>query len=147
MNEQPSGSFTVSVFDLITGEVRCCMTLPPSQLAANVPRGCGTVIGYVDGSRRRVNPDSLEVEPFIPPSPSADHTWNTASEAWEIAQEKMAQIVAARSARASIDALERQQARAIREHAIGRGGTPAELKKRLEDIDDQITALRATLTE
>jgi len=44
-----------------------------------------------------------------------------------------------------IDALEKSQARAIREQTIGRGGTPAELKKRLEDIDDKIAALRANL--
>jgi hypothetical protein len=50
-----------------------------------------------------------------------------------------------RATQAEIDALERRQARAIREHAIGRGGTPAELKQRLEDIDDAITTLRATL--
>jgi hypothetical protein len=51
-----------------------------------------------------------------------------------------------RSVQFEIDALERKQARALREHAIGRGGTPAQLKKRLEDIDDQIAALRAQLT-
>ena len=44
-----------------------------------------------------------------------------------------------------IDALEKSQARAIREQITGRGGTPAELKKRLEDIDDKIAALRANL--
>jgi len=44
-----------------------------------------------------------------------------------------------------IDALEKRQARALREYTIGRGGTPAELKARLEAIDDQIAELRSTL--
>jgi hypothetical protein len=52
----------------------------------------------------------------------------------------------AANARRDIADLEARQARAMREHAIGRGGTPAQLKKRLEDIDDQIIALRAQLT-
>ena len=46
---------------------------------------------------------------------------------------------------AEIDALEKSQARAIREHTTGRGGTPLELRARLEDIDNKIAALRATL--
>jgi hypothetical protein len=62
------------------------------------------------------------------------------------ASEPDAAQLLARSARAQIEALEKQQSRALREHAIGRGGTPAELRKRLEDIDDQIIALRAVLS-
>jgi hypothetical protein len=67
---------------------------------------------------------------------------------WDPALQRFKQTAASRQredALAQIAALEAQQARAIREHAIGRGGTPAELKQRLEDIDDAITTLRATL--
>lgn len=49
------------------------------------------------------------------------------------------------NARRQIAELEARQARAIREQALNRGGTPAELRKRLEDIDDQIIALRQVI--
>lgn len=48
-------------------------------------------------------------------------------------------------AKTMIENLEKQQARAIRENAIGRGGTQQELKARLEIIDDQITVLRGKI--
>lgn len=51
-----------------------------------------------------------------------------------------------RDALTQIEALEKQQARALREYITGRGGAAADLKKRLEDIDDQIAALRSTLS-
>ena len=51
-----------------------------------------------------------------------------------------------RDALTQIEALEKQQARALREYTIGRGGAAADLKKRLEDIDDRIAALRSTLS-
>jgi hypothetical protein len=48
-------------------------------------------------------------------------------------------------AKSMIHNLEVQQARAIREERIGRGGSSAELKARLEAIDDQIVALRTKI--
>jgi hypothetical protein len=59
----------------------------------------------------------------------------------ELRPERMA------NARRDIVELESRQARAIREQAIGRGGTQAELRQRLEAIDDQIITLRAILNE
>lgn len=47
-----------------------------------------------------------------------------------------------RHALAEIDALERRQLRAMRELALGQPGAI----ERLQAIDDEITALRATLT-
>lgn len=48
-------------------------------------------------------------------------------------------------AKSMIQNLEAQQARAIREERIGRGGTPTELKARLEAIDDMIIELRTKI--
>ena len=44
-----------------------------------------------------------------------------------------------------IKILEEQQARALREERIGRGGTNQELKTRLEAIDDRIIQLRTKI--
>jgi hypothetical protein len=84
---------------------------------------------------------------YQPPAPDADHEWLDDVKRWRIKPDALARKNAREDAKTQIEALERQQARAIREHAINRGGTPAQLKKRLEDIDDQITALRAQLNE
>jgi hypothetical protein len=50
-----------------------------------------------------------------------------------------------RAVMAEIDALERSQLRTMREFTLGRG-TQASLRARLEEIDDQIAALRSQLT-
>jgi hypothetical protein len=91
----------------------------------------------------RIDLATGQPEYFTPPAPDADHVWNAERGAFLIS----AAGERRREARSRIEALEKQQARALREHAIGRGGTPAELRKRLEDIDDQITALRAQLNQ
>jgi hypothetical protein len=91
----------------------------------------------------RIDPATGQPEYFVPPAPDSDHSWNAEAATFIVSEvgEKR------RTARSRIEALEKQQSRAIREQAIGRGGTPAQLKKRLEDIDDQIAALRAQLNE
>ncbi len=132
---------TVSVFDLITGRILCALTLPTDQLDANVPPGCGTVPGHIDGTRRRVNPDTGQVEAWQPPPPDANHVWNADLERWELP----ASVVARRSERGAvmlqINQLESRQPRALRELALGLPGA----LERLRDIDNQIIALRANL--
>lgn len=132
---------TVSVFDLITGRILCALTVPPDQLAANVPPGCGTVPGHVDGARRRVNPETGQVEAWQPPPLDADHVWNVDLERWELP----ASVVARRSERGAvtlrINQLEARQPRALRELALGLPGA----LERLQDIDNQIAELRKAL--
>lgn len=110
---------------------------PELQVAADVD-------GYIEGAFsalcHRVNTVTKEVERFTPVAKSGAE--------WSEALRSFVPTVAARkqhAARSQIETLERQQARAIREQALGRGGTPAQLRKRLEDIDDAIIELRKDL--
>lgn len=79
------------------------------------------------------------------PQPSPDHEWNGKLARWWLKPDVEAKKAAKAAAQDQIDTLEKQQARAIREERLGRGGTPAQLSKRLEDIDDQIITLRAII--
>lgn len=143
MSTPESSSF--SIYDLATGAIVACVTAERGR-GAVAPPGCGVVQGRHDGRCRRVNLQTGEVEAFQPEKPDDDHEWDAATEEWKLPQSVVFRRAAIASAHRQIADLEARQARAIREHAIGRGGTPAQLKKRLEDIDDQITALRAQLT-
>jgi len=119
---------------VVCSETDVALNLAPGELARDdvvaPERSC-----IVDG----------QVADYRPPAPDADHEWNDAAGQWRLKASIAAQRARRAEAQDGIEALERQQARAMREHAIGRGGTPAQLKKRLEDIDDQITALRGEL--
>jgi hypothetical protein len=101
---------------------------------------------YVDGAlpllAARVDPDTLAVQTIQPTPPSADFELDALTGTFRPTEAARVRADAV----GKIRDLEARQARAIREHAIGRGGTPAQLKKRLEDIDDEIIALRAQLT-
>lgn len=123
-----------AIYDPANGAITCVFRGRRSALAANIPPGMAAVEGCCSPESDCVNLESGELE--------------------RLPQQQIDDRVAEANARrtrmaiyAQMRALEEKQARAIREHAIGRGGTPAELKQRLEAIDDQITALRATLNE
>lgn len=90
----------------------------------------------------RINLETGEPELFTPASPGSEVEWNDDAKTFLLTPA----AVQRNETKAAIRELESSQARAIREHAIGRAGTPAELRKRLEDIDDQITELRKALS-
>lgn len=123
---------TVTFYRLSDGRLAGRFTGPEEQIDANVPAGAGWVEGDFDAATHRVNVATGSVVE----RPAA-----------EIAAEQAAhdRLLRVSAARAEIADLEARQQRAIREHAIGRGGTPSELRKRLEDIDDQIIALRQVI--
>lgn len=109
---------------------------PDLQLAS----GEAFIEGHFTSMCHRV--EAGEVVRFDPPA-RVGMEWDTSQDAYVVTAAERARQIAL----LSIVQLEARQARAIREQLIGRGGTPAELKQRLEAIDDQITALRATLNE
>lgn len=114
------------------------------DIAANAPAG-SVPLDAVEFPHAMRLVDGALVE-YQPPAPDADHEWNAQTRRWQLSSDAAGRIQRKRAAQDAIEVLERQQARAMREHAIGRGGTAAQLKKRLEDIDDQITALRSQIT-
>jgi hypothetical protein len=137
---------TASLYEASTGRIIAVVTGERSRLLDGPPpAGHGYVLGKHDGTRRRVNPQTLAVEAVQPPAPDSEHEWDAESEEWVLPRDAALRRSAKAAALAQIESLEKQQSRALREQAIGRGGTPAQLKKRLEDIDDQIAALRAQL--
>lgn len=141
MTSREEDVVTVSVFHLVTGRILCNLTLPQGQLAANVPIGYGTVPGHADGARRRVNPETLEVEAWQPPQPDAAHVWNTDLERWELPASVLSRRSEHGGVMRQIAALESRQPRALRELALGQPGA----LERLQDIDDQIAELRKAL--
>lgn len=132
---------SATIYDAATGAILRVVSGERSIVEAQVRPGEALLQGALPLRGCRVNVDTGEAQYFRPEPPSDDLEWHAESASFVLSAAGQRR----RDARSSIEALERQQARAIREHAIGRGGTPAQLKKRLEDIDDQITALREAL--
>jgi hypothetical protein len=117
---------------------------PEADLEANTPPGSVAMPAVERPHLWRLEAGALV--PHVPPSPGAGHAWDDAAGEWRLTPAAAVSAGKRRSALARIEDMERAQARAMREHAIGRGGSPGQLKKRLEDIDDAITELRKDLT-
>jgi hypothetical protein len=126
----------VAYFDPFSGRIVARYTGPRLAAEVNRPVGCLAAESTedIDATTHRVNVLTRTVERKPQHEVDAERAQRDAAD------------TEASTKRLILD-LERKQARAVREHTIGRGGTPAELRKRLEDIDDQIIALRATLQE
>lgn len=91
----------------------------------------------------RLDAETGALVDYQPPAPSPDHDWNAQERRWAVRPAVLQKQSAQRAARDEIARLELSQLRLQREERIGRGGlNPSEIKKRLEDIDDQIIALR-----
>jgi hypothetical protein len=135
----------VTFFDITTGLSNGAgYEGPEADLEANTPPGHAALPAVERPHLWRLQDGALV--PHVPPSPGADHEWDEAAGEWRLTAAAAVRAGKRRSALARIEDLERAQARAMREHAIGRGGSPGQLKKRLEDIDDAITELRKDLT-
>lgn len=89
--------------------------------------------------------DGAQLVSFTPSAPDVDHEWNDSAREWQLKAAVIVRRSERQQAQARVEVLEKQQARALREEAIGRGGTAIELKRRLEAIDDEIAALREQL--
>jgi hypothetical protein len=129
----------VLIYNAATGEVLRSFSGSRHMLDEQLRPGEAFIESAAPVSGTRI--EGGAVVDAAPPAPSPDYEWNAAARRFDLTPRRQR----AEDAKVQIDALERQQLRALREHAIGRGGTPAQLRKRLEDIDDQITTLREQL--
>lgn len=132
--EHPS---THTIYEVATGKILRTYEGPPGSVWQQLKDGEAAIDGDWNPLCTRIE-NGLPIE-FEPSPPGSDVQWSAAQKRFV----PTAQAREREAARLRIIALESQQARAIREEHLGRGGTPAELKKRLEAIDDQIIALRA----
>lgn len=128
---------------------------PAHMLQANTPAGCGALPGAFDALARRVNLDTMQVEPWQPPAPPDTElttwAWDDATERWvaeptaAAEQQRIAQELTAAMAER-----EAGQARAQREIllALARGqAAPAEAVARLAEIEAAVAPLRLQLAQ
>lgn len=106
----------------------------------NAPPGAVTVATPLHPHAKRWTDGAL-VE-YQPPQPSADHEWDDAGKQWCLSAAALEHANRRHFALQRITELERQQARAIREHLLGE----ADALARLYAIDDEIAALRKDLS-
>jgi hypothetical protein len=119
-----------------------------ADIALNAPAGSVPVAAVEFPWAMRLDADTGTLVDYKPPAPSPDHDWNAQERRWVVRPAVLQQQSAKRAALEEITRLELSQLRLQREERIGRGGlTPLEIKKRLEDIDDQIIALRAIVNQ
>lgn len=116
-----------------------------SALAANVPPDHVPIDqppeGPLDMLSQRIDVATGKVVDYQPPAPSDKHVWNASTKRWELSAETRLAALKRRAAAARIAELEVSQARAVREHLLGN----ADAINRLRAIDDEISALRASL--
>jgi len=74
---------TYSIYDLQTGLFTgVTVSCRPQHLSANVPDGCGCLLGEYDALSQRVNTETGDVVDYVPPRPSDRHEWNDAIKRW-----------------------------------------------------------------
>lgn len=104
-------------------------------LEAHTPTGQVALEGSYDHLAQRVDIPSGKVIDYQPPSPSTEHVWDDAHKRWVLG----ANAVARRRVMDQIEAIEKNQHRAIRE-AVLTGNLD-----RVREIDDSIAKFRQTL--
>ncbi len=112
-----------------------------ASVKLHTPEGSAFVDGAHDSLSKRVDLATGDVVEWQPPQPSPDYEWNADTKRWQLTAAMAARVAAHAAALASIEQLERSQARAIREHLLG---DPAALA-RIKSIDDQIATARRAL--
>lgn len=116
---------------------------PEDGLIDNTPVGLSSIEGDVDHASQRVNLATGEIEDYQPPSPGADFAWEAQSKRWALTDRAARAAHKRAKAKASIEALEKSQGRALRELALGKPGA----SDRLAEIDAAITILRPDIIE
>ena len=119
---------------------------PANSVEANTPDGCRAFAGDVAIMSQRVDLETGRLVDYQPPQPNADHEWDATTKRWR----KRVDVVQRETRRANavqaIEAAERAQARAVREALLATLPDGPE-KTRLQQIEDQIAARRADLTD
>jgi hypothetical protein len=132
----------VTFADEKTGEFKHSFsTNDETAVALSTPAGHIAVEGRHDRLSKRYDIAAGKVIEYQPPSPSSDHRWDETSTRWVLNEDVKAKLQAKAAARSQIELLERQQGRALREHALG----DAAAADRLKALDDRIAALRKDL--
>jgi hypothetical protein len=112
-----------------------------AAVASNTPADHVTFERKIDHLSQCMDVATGKLVDYQPPSPSADHEWNTTTKRWQINAAVTAKAEAHRSALASIAALEASGVRAVRELALGQAGA----LDRLKALDIEIAAQRLKL--
>jgi hypothetical protein len=112
-------------------------------LRDNTPAGLIPIEGTYDHLSQRVDLATGKVIDYRPDQPDDDHEWNERLRRWTKRPEAMAKQIQATRAQRQIERLEKQQARPMRELARNPGDAAA--RRRIDEIDAEIEALRAQL--
>jgi hypothetical protein len=121
-----------------------------SDLAKNIPAGCGAADGSFDHLSKRVDIETGAVVDWQPPRPDADHEWHAETSRWVKRSDVLETEARRRAALSKIAELEQKQFRIERElrlrpAEVGTDGkTPAQ---RLEDLDADIARMRSLLSD
>jgi hypothetical protein len=72
-----------SLYDASTGIfTSASVSVPLSDLDANIPTGYGCIMGHYDALTQRVDIASGLVVDYQPPQPSPDHVWDIVKKCW-----------------------------------------------------------------
>ena len=144
-----------AVYNTETGEILRTGSCPEEMVSIQARRELQeeVVIGYADQAAHHVVNGKLALLPddvaFRRKNRPAEgfFSWDHPNGVWLDRRSDHERATAQRrKLLGQINALEQKQARSLRELATGRGNQ-ADAKKRLEDLDDQIAALRLQLPE
>jgi hypothetical protein len=141
---------TWSVFDpkdgQFTGHI---ISGPASALTENLPPTMQAIEGRFDRLSQRVDIESGAVVEYQPPQPDVDHEWNAQTKRWEKRPDVVQREIRRTVALAKIAELELNQQRPMREDRLRpteRDQKDGKLpRERLQEIEDEIAALRAQL--
>lgn len=117
----------------------------PKALEANTPPGCGAIEGRWSQDCHRVDLDSGAIVDYRPPPPDDLHIWDYARRRYVLKPEERQRRRLHRAAVARIRELELRQARPLRELTIDPDNREA--RRRVNDIDQEIEAMRADVME
>jgi len=143
-DESTPATRIVSFYHSSTGvfHPRHVMSSDPDTIALNTPAEHIAIDGdHFDPFTQRVDVTTGQIIDQLPPAPSPDHEWSSASRRWQLNPQVLARQQAQHNALARIRQLEVKGMRALREHALGKPGA----KHRLNSIDQQIAQLRKIL--
>ena len=134
----------VAIYDETTGEwTGKTYTGSESDVALNIPAGAVAMPRAAKPHLKKLKDGKLIDHRPDPPGRSEDHQWNTDNEEWELTVAAQKIKIDDEVARATIDSLERQQARALRELALDSKNKAA--VDSLKAIDDSIIESRKKL--
>lgn len=128
---------TVTVYDTATGALLRTFDGPAQWLELQLAAGEAVYDGALALHCTRIDVATGAAVEFEPPAPSADHEWDAARRVHVLTEKGLKK----RRAEADILGIERRQARALREFALGKAGA----RERLQQLDDEIAEKRKDL--